>query len=762
MARYRSKNYASSYFDDEDDYSWFGEGRVRSMVDTVAESGRFGFGFSDSGGARISQNGSGDKTVSLTNPKVLRDNGLSYMEALDVSLYTAGHEGAHHKLSDHDVLGEALENAKKEGFDESTFNILIQGAEDARVDADTSSRRPGFAYMRQKALASMMKMMPVPDIRNEDGKKLAEQLAVVARTFGLDLRTSVSVPKHQREVWGNAKYDDIIDRGNEIGDKLLSISEASHSSKEVIDGVTEVYREYYEVSENGGNSSDENEEGENNEEGEGKGNGKGQSGKGEGNGDNEGDSDESNGEPDDGADSDGDSDGDSTGQADGQAKSAQVTPRNSNNPEPSFGAKRSKGSNILTDILPPEVKKEMEKAYEQNEATREHIRHNLNNGRAYPRFNLRTKAEREEMERTICVGTHADVPTAYQSYLPAFFREELGIEPPSQHRALENKSEDEAGQDLVYPKSAITEMLDKFATQVSAGRMQHLFPPDPKASNPNTASRIKLSALEGMAVQLASKLREALRAAKTEHGYTSDNGTIQANRAYRATMVNDGRVFDKPDYIEEGGYVVDLILDQSGSTSSIERDVRAQSFVIARALSLCGIPHRISTFHTEGSTAVTGLLRDYDDDKTHDLACFAFSAQGSNRDGLSILMAEQFIKQRPEAHKLMIVMSDGSPAASAGHGVRGLTSYGTEKRGYGTDGAISSGIIDVNQIVRRIRNEGIALFGVYVESSGRSDSAGLEREKNMYGNEFAYANNINNFVPTVGNILTRYILKFNS
>ncbi len=76
----------------------------------------------------------------------------------------------------------------------------------------------------------------------------------------------------------------------------------------------------------------------------------------------------------------------------------------------------------------------------------------------------------------------------------------------------------------------------------------------------------------------------------------SDCGTILANRAWRVGRSNNNKIFYKDIENEKGKYVIDILLDASGSQSRNQGNVAIQAYIIANALTEVGIPNRVMGF----------------------------------------------------------------------------------------------------------------------------------------------------------------------
>lgn len=262
--------------------------------------------------------------------------------------------------------------------------------------------------------------------------------------------------------------------------------------------------------------------------------------------------------------------------------------------------------------------------------------------------------------------------------------------------------------------------------------------------------------LQEQAIQLSKRLQEDMRNAKDEDCIVSDNGSIVANKVFRATKTNDNHVFSKKTYNDVGGYVVDLLLDGSGSQGGRQHTIRRQAFIIARACSIAGIPCRVTSYQWDGTLDLKFQFRDFDDPQINDEDTFLFSSSYANRDGLSLLISAYELMERPEENKIMIVLSDGSPVGNGGSVIvnaGGLNQYNSLPTWW--NGKEVSGVLDTAMVVRNIRKKGVALMGIYVGGEYR-----VEDEKTMYGNDFAYIKDMKTFLPKVVEYLHKQILKF--
>jgi len=263
---------------------------------------------------------------------------------------------------------------------------------------------------------------------------------------------------------------------------------------------------------------------------------------------------------------------------------------------------------------------------------------------------------------------------------------------------------------------------------------------------------------DGQIKALTRMLEQDLRAAKDTEGYVASSGSVVANRAWRTQAKSNPRMFKKFSYDEVGDYVIDILLDASGSQSSRETSIGIQAYILAETFSNIGIPCQITMFDRDDEFTVLEQLRDYDDPREKNVECFKYEARCDNRDGHAIKAVEWCIKRRPELNKIIIVLSDGLPA----DGLAGTYPLAV-KMGAMQEYCMNSidrkwgisAIDDVAIIVRKIRASGIKVLGVYTGDTSYND--GLKAERKMYGNDFAFIPDINDFARVIGKYLHRII-----
>ena len=95
----------------------------------------------------------------------------------------------------------------------------------------------------------------------------------------------------------------------------------------------------------------------------------------------------------------------------------------------------------------------------------------------------------------------------------------------------------------------------------------------------------------------------------------SDRGTLLPRRLWRIGRTGNAQVFKKELYEDSSSFVVDVLIDASGSQRSRQGQVAIQAYILSEALSNVGIPHRVNSFCTFWDYTVLHNFRDYDADR---------------------------------------------------------------------------------------------------------------------------------------------------
>lgn len=176
------------------------------------------------------------------------------------------------------------------------------------------------------------------------------------------------------------------------------------------------------------------------------------------------------------------------------------------------------------------------------------------------------------------------------------------------------------------------------------------------------------------------------------------------------------KVFTKAvDPEDKSNMAVTVLIDESGSMngSRIERAKEA-AINLAEIFGKLGIPLYILGFtaDTNGAEAVHHHYTTWENKKADRMKLTSIHAEANNFDGYSIRYASNVLNTRPEAHKVLIVISDGAPACY---------SYNTGM----------SGFSDTKDAIRESRSKGQYVLGVAI-------GADVKVLQEMYGNDFIF------------------------
>lgn len=242
---------------------------------------------------------------------------------------------------------------------------------------------------------------------------------------------------------------------------------------------------------------------------------------------------------------------------------------------------------------------------------------------------------------------------------------------------------------------------------------------------------------------LTETLRKSLVLRSETQTVLSDRGMIVPSRLWRIGRTNDAKLFQQELKGEISDFVVDVLIDASGSQMKRQGDVALQAYIISEALSNVDIPHRVMSFCTFWDYTIMHRFRRYDDPRSENDNIFNYVTSSNNRDGLAIRTAGYDLLQREEEKKIMIILSDGRPYDV-------IINRPNAKNPEPYQG--KAAIADTATEVRRLRNLDVSVLGVF---SGEEKD--LATEKKIFGKDFAYIRDIANFSKIVGRYLTKQL-----
>ena len=242
---------------------------------------------------------------------------------------------------------------------------------------------------------------------------------------------------------------------------------------------------------------------------------------------------------------------------------------------------------------------------------------------------------------------------------------------------------------------------------------------------------------------LTETLRKSLVLRSETQTVLSDRGMIVPSRLWRIGRTNDAKLFQQELKGEISDFVVDVLIDASGSQMKRQGDVALQAYIISEALSNVDIPHRVMSFCTFWDYTIMHRFRRYDDPRSENDNIFNYVTSSNNRDGLAIRTAGYDLLQREEEKKIMIILSDGRPYDV-------IINRPNAKNPEPYQG--KAAIADTATEVRRLRNLDVSVLGVFA-----GEEKDLVTEKKIFGKDFAYIRDIANFSKIVGRYLTKQL-----
>lgn len=241
--------------------------------------------------------------------------------------------------------------------------------------------------------------------------------------------------------------------------------------------------------------------------------------------------------------------------------------------------------------------------------------------------------------------------------------------------------------------------------------------------------------------QLSDMLKKALVMRDEVQETISDRGRIVPSRLWRIGRSHDSRVFLRKLNHDNSDFVVDVLIDSSGSQRKRQGQVAMQAYILSEALSIANVPHRVMSFCTFWDYTILHRFREYEDDRSANENIFEYNTSSNNRDGLAIKAAGYELLNREEEHKILIVLSDGRP-----YDVILNRPNARNPQPYQGKYAISDTAFEV----RKLRSKGVCVLGVFA-----GEEKDLPAEKKIFGKDFAYIRDVAGFSGIVG----RYLLK---
>lgn len=240
---------------------------------------------------------------------------------------------------------------------------------------------------------------------------------------------------------------------------------------------------------------------------------------------------------------------------------------------------------------------------------------------------------------------------------------------------------------------------------------------------------------------LTEVLHRALLARNERESFVAEYGCILPNRLWNIGRTQNRKLFLRETKRYNTDFVVEVLIDGSGSQRSRQSQIALQAYIISEALTNIHIPHRVMSFCTFWDYTVMRRFREYEEGAEANRRIFEFYGSSNNRDGLAVRAAAAGLLQRAEENRILIVLSDGRP-----NDIVVNRPNSRNPRAYFGD----YGTKDTAMEVRHLRNAGVSVLGVFT-----GEEQDLLAERRIFGKDFAYIRSIENFSNVVGRYLKK-------
>ncbi len=244
--------------------------------------------------------------------------------------------------------------------------------------------------------------------------------------------------------------------------------------------------------------------------------------------------------------------------------------------------------------------------------------------------------------------------------------------------------------------------------------------------------------------QLTDELKRSLHRRSEPEQNAAWAGNIVPGLLWKVGRKEDpGMLFQKVTKRNTSDFVVDILMDASGSQRDRQGQVALQAYIISEALSNNNIPHRILSFCSFWDYTILQRFREYDAPREENIRILDFVTSSNNRDGLAIRAAGDGLLRRSEEGKILIVLSDGKP-----NDIIVNRPNSRNPKPYFGDYAVNDTAFEV----RKLRSNGVFVLGVF---TGKEKD--LAAEKKIFGKDFAYIRHIESFSKITGRYLRKLL-----
>ena len=246
--------------------------------------------------------------------------------------------------------------------------------------------------------------------------------------------------------------------------------------------------------------------------------------------------------------------------------------------------------------------------------------------------------------------------------------------------------------------------------------------------------------------QLVQKLQNTLLLQQEADACPGRSGTLLGAVAWRAAVLDDERIFSRREPRQPGDLTVDILLDGSASQNTQQEKLAAQAYILAEALTRCGIAVRVTAFCSVSGCTVLRVLRDYEKPKDNE-KIFNYAAAGWTRDGLALRAMGRLMEKTAGERRLLVILSDASPNDDQRIPIGALPLGGYVYSG-------RRGVEDTAAQVKDLRRQGIRPVCIFTGSDRELPDA-----RRIYGSAVERIPTVGWFADAVGRLLCRQIQK---
>lgn len=241
--------------------------------------------------------------------------------------------------------------------------------------------------------------------------------------------------------------------------------------------------------------------------------------------------------------------------------------------------------------------------------------------------------------------------------------------------------------------------------------------------------------------KLSSELEVLLSSYSRGLPEAARSGKLVPGKAYRIGLLKDPNVFEREGEEREMHLRVELLLDASQSRMNSQERIASEAYIIARSLSSCHVPVRVTAFRSLRGFTVLERLKAAETENCGGI--LNYYTGGWNRDGLALKSMRYLIKEdqqhRDDLH-LLLILTDASPNDTVAGSAFGKNYEGARA------------VDDAAAAVKALRGDGIRTAAIFHGSPSH-----LENVYRIYGKEYVRVFSLQQFAESVVDMLQKLL-----